>query len=1675
MQKRILSLLLALFLIISLLPNVALAAETINISVGKEGLAAETFTNIISDSITANSKTVSTTYLIDAEADDTVTFTNGTSSSIRKQKIHFLSGQPSTTWQKDVTKQISDFNGIEVTADALKSAGFSENSFTQGCYTYYFIAIESTKTYGILVQVGKPQDAGSVEKDALNAEIAKVTGENAANWHQENDRYNGQAVSTNGFWADMQTVLTNAKSVAASAGSSQATVDAATQELQAAIDNLIPTSQINATGLYEAVQAYEKLKESDYTSGSWAVRSEAVAKAEAMLAELFDENGEATEDNKAEQQEKANALAEEASRSQVLVPKDAYDGLYATYQSRLQEARNLVEQYDPSRLTEADYTPGSWSAYETAWEDLRSDVNHTFSGGIWADYVMLGGFPGHIDDLTAARLQLASSGEVTISLTYVDNMRSRYPDMKEATAVYHGTMTLPSGSTTLSAALEKAGITYSTKDIVLPGGGNTSDTDPFLAIYFNGECVGTSYLSKLGSSSIQIPDGADVKIVRCAYPLETMEASTGYDSSAWYEQLADSSADYADSFALIDMTAPETAAVGEKVKITGSVTGASYSNLGQDLGGAGLTLFVSEASESETLSAPTKETVTVTGKDGTLEYVFTRPGWYTVALFDMTEDVLTATDIFGAITTGTYYSLRAGDFALIHVTEAADPSALLEQYRTEKAAEAKAFFEQYHDYDFTAEDYASFQSLYDTLQSNLASATDFTDLMEQYDTDYLALRNAAAKAMNHEAIIADLRANLAYLPSDLSTMDETYASLLTEIQTAYQGLNAHQKSLLTGNEIALLDQAAAISPDSLTKLARVTVTFYKPEENEYPFATIQGTFSGTGGSAYHNWPNWNWLSHQRPDGSIPDPSWSDTRQYAETMTAKAGDYVYVRLYLNHTDDQYWPMWSVDSEETWNLFEPATYGGVDGYYLATWQVPEDAAENSTYHIDLKMVSKTEYEGIVAEQDTEGLEEAKTSAKAALQATYNGYDLSKYDDAGKTQLKAALEDGLKAIDAATTTAAVTEARKAALAAMASVKTIDGGSSTGGEISFDSGKTVGKVHVIIENTTYADGPFYGEGSIADGWYDLGENDTMMTMALKVLQSNGYAWNGTTSGDMEAADYTITYISSITKDGQTLAEFTGGNKSGWMGTLNDWFVNEGFQAFGYKNGQLENNDEIHIMYTCDYGVDLHGDWNDHITTLEKMAITGGTLTPSFDGSVTDYTLVISDTRSNVTVYPVPVNKNYQHRIFLNDYNKDSAQYKRTETISVTSGDVIYVGVGEQGWPTMNSGGSPTKYTIRVYSLAEALANLASPSQVNSSNYAAYQETVEQMDALIKAQSYTGDTSKLEALRERVTFFSEIDEVKDLLNAIPDVGKLTTSDKSKVQAARTAYDKLSEEQRLYITLADVSKYNAAVEWLEKQGISTGGAITKDPDEEAASEVIALIEAIGTVTEDSGDKIAAARKAYDALTDAQKKLVTNYNVLTEAEAAFAALTNVLPFTDVAKDAWYFDAVQYVYENELFNGTGATSFSPNAQMNRAMLATVLYRLAGEPAVTGEGAAFTDVAQGTWYTDAVAWASGSGIVTGYGDGLFGSTDSITREQLAVMLYRYAQLMKLDTAVSKDLSAFTDAGTVSTWATDAMAWAYGEGLITGRTATTLVPQGTATRAEVATIFMRFAALAE
>lgn len=176
----------------------------------------------------------------------------------------------------------------------------------------------------------------------------------------------------------------------------------------------------------------------------------------------------------------------------------------------------------------------------------------------------------------------------------------------------------------------------------------------------------------------------------------------------------------------------------------------------------------------------------------------------------------------------------------------------------------------------------------------------------------------------------------------------------------------------------------------------------------------------------------------------------------------------------------------------------------------------------------------------------------------------------------------------------------------------------------------------------------------------------------------------------------------------------------------------------------------------------------------------------------------------------------------------------------------------------------------------------------------------------------------------------------------------------------------------------------------------------------------------------------------------------------------------LPFTDVSTSDWFYDDVAFVYKNGLFSGTDSRSFSPNASMTRAMLVTVLYRLEGEPTVTGRSS-FTDVRSGAYYEKAVIWAAANGIVTGTDSTSFSPGAKVTREQLAAILYRYAQYRKLDTDASAKLNSFTDADSVSAYASEALGWAVSESLINGASGK-LMPKGDATRAQVAAILHRF-----
>lgn len=206
---------------------------------------------------------------------------------------------------------------------------------------------------------------------------------------------------------------------------------------------------------------------------------------------------------------------------------------------------------------------------------------------------------------------------------------------------------------------------------------------------------------------------------------------------------------------------------------------------------------------------------------------------------------------------------------------------------------------------------------------------------------------------------------------------------------------------------------------------------------------------------------------------------------------------------------------------------------------------------------------------------------------------------------------------------------------------------------------------------------------------------------------------------------------------------------------------------------------------------------------------------------------------------------------------------------------------------------------------------------------------------------------------------------------------------------------------------------------------------------------------------------------FTILSGAASAGVEGYYLLTSSQEAS------LPFLDVTVNDWFYSAVSFVYENGLFSGTAADTFSPNMNITRGMVVTVLYQLAGRPAVSGNSG-FSDVAPDAYYALPVAWASANGVVAGMGNNEFAPNSNITREQLACMLYSYARsIAGADVSARGDLTQYVDFSQVSSYAQEALSWAVGAGVITGMDAQTLSPGGTATRAQAAAMLQVLSSL--
>lgn len=1339
-------------------------------------------------------------------------------------------------------------------------------------------------------------------------------------YYTENDRWNGKITSKSakGFWQDLKDIVDAADKVYKDENATQEQVNDALATLTAALPeataNLIPLEKVNATALYEALHADWRWYNNELQLGTgtpvsadnctaltWDAYEQAKVAGQALLDELYDTDGNPTDANTFNRNDAVNTAAA-AADGHKLVNTDAYNTAYENYQSRKAEAEALIEQYDPAKLNESDYSAETWAAYVSAYNVLKADMEYRIVRGTTEDYAMLKAFngyyaynesgqwthyPAHIDALKDARKQLASTEDVTVSFTYINNFSALYEGFRgSCTDLYVNTsLGLASGNATLGAAFDAAEITVDRhNDTTLPGLGtsNNGDENPVFALYVNGSHYGDyRWSAKAKWNNVQLHERDVVRLVRIPLQMFNSEDSSGYDSSKVSILPASPGFGYYEnSYAMIHATAPSAAVkVGDEAAFSATVTGA-YAGSSGSKSAENITLFISDPSETETLSQPTHKTTATTDASGNLEYIFREPGYYTVAMFNVTPDDLTFQSIYREVTIGEYYSLYAGDYAIVHVTEAADMNALIAKYRSENLAAAKAYYESFHDYDFTTADYRTFTSAYSTLKSNQNSATTFKELMDSFDADYAALQAAGANALDHAAILASLRKNLSYLPDDLTTLTASDKDFVVELQTAYAALNAYQKSLLTANERATLEALAKINANELPTVA--TVNLKLSESGTFPHKTDNG-------NPYYGWPEIKWVISPRPDGSVPNPTWAKETTSMPT-SANAGQYVFIRYYLTTTDTQYWPVWSIDGGTTWNPAEQQTLADLKdnelvypGYYLISYQIPKNAEDGSTVTFSTKMVSKTDYQRMFETLDDEAITKLKNAAIAVVESAFNACKKSKYDEAGIAKLEAALKSGKDAINAATTESAIKAARDKAVAEIKAVPEA-GKTIKTGETKYNSGTTVGTVTVSVENTTYSAAPF--TGTIVSGEYELGENDSMMTVVLKALELGGYTWNDDIE-DLTSDSYTkTTYIASIHKGSETLAEKDGSKGAGWMGTKNDWFVNQGFAAFTYKNGSLRSGDVIRVMFTTNLGEDIGGSWTNNETTLSSLTFSSGELTPAYAKATTDYLLVIPSEQVGTRINYSAANKNFQTRAYLNTYGSDNAYYANGDIMAVSSGDVIYVGVGDKSWPTMNkaSNYTTTRYTITVVQNGNAadvqklISNLPSPGKITLASASDVRTAKAQFDLLTDAQKTEISEALKKKLNDCYTAITDMEAAKivsDAIAALP--ATPTVDDIGTIRSAEEAYNKLTDDQKAYLTQREVNKLNAAVSTVSTLEVGYVYGL------------IAALPGKDTVTAKDRAAIEAARAAYNNLTEAQKKQVSNYSRLTDAEKALEDL------------------------------------------------------------------------------------------------------------------------------------------------------------------------------------------
>ena len=1324
------------------------------------------------------------------------------------------------------------------------------------------------------------EDSVNEARETLGITIETVTGNNADNYYHFDDRYNGREASNNGFWSELQMPLFSAKNAYNNSNSTVEELKSANSMLSEAISKLIPSTCINPTSLYESyqIEIAESRSKSDYSTNSWSNYLDALDEAKNWIeAGLFDENGVLLPIEDQHYLDEVESALKNASSSldyKASMERQA-DSKLALTGIRLY-ANTL---FDVSKLGRNNYTSESWESFITARNDAIAFLDKA------ATYNGMGIKEVENNERAFASFRKACyslmpvSETISVSVCTTDNydIRNDKDTIKTVTDV----IDVNSG-TTVSDILGESGFI------------TTDNYDSSLLVYLNGILL-TVDANAMANKPLSAKDNykdyivQDGDVITASYTrIPTYLTPSGVGREPYLLNDVSRYMRYS------------TLSVDNKEKTEGQGFTVNVSNdgclpinyKGTSTPVSGMTIYVSEPYDSLEEAENANITIStgcITDDEGDAEIKLYVSGWYAINAYDMRE-ADSFTDHGGLIN---------GNSILVYIGETDDLSRIKEEL-TEELENASSLYPAEY---YSSEDWTTVSGLRDTALAEIAEAGSSREALtaQREALSQIIDIQENATSSNTEGLYW-FRLKLGRLPDDLDIIDETYQSAISDLTLDYSKLNSWQLEQLSDSEIEWYEQIVEYAEKGLKEAVIYSVDFRTrfdtSVDTEAQNAILDmtewlGNYEGlddpdnidgsqVGIPQYGRFYTINSLGGFRStlledsineataatsklvvvvdpsvtayfairDGRLPsDRAWTieDTLSFSGTplvangrVTVKINDEEY---YIKNVE--YTPEASLSYYDSWirlclnqnRLIFPNAY--LSFSYTNGYEIKEDVSVTVTW-------------AKVGAVSTETILQDLTNA-------FNGYVRGDYTDDDYSRLTAEFERGVNAVKTAVDQNAAEEAKLAALDAMAAIEKKPGG-------------LLGSVTVTISNNTCSTGAFYDEtGPFVSETIELTDTDSMMTVILKALDMNDFSWNGGTK------DYGISYLASVSRGTDTLGEFDGGSDSGWMGTLNNWFTNLGFDQFSLENGGLKNGDRIDVMYTCalgtDIGAGMQGITN---TVMGSITMTNGTLSPSFDGSITDYIFVLNDGAVTSTINFEPVYRSFQSRGYKDKYEPDAINYIASgDTIALSPGDTLYIGSGDPSWPSMSGndhlGFDASVYKIKVVSISsvdDVIEMVRKLSSVKYSNYEKVRGSVENArtayDALSdEAKAEVDDVllDKLIAAEQLIAEYTALDEFKE---ALAEVDATSVADETAVALVET-YEGMTDNQIRNLTTAEKNKvdslrYAVSYEWSEDHSTCTASAVDRfDPSDVYSETVEASVTVIreATCTREGRNKYTA--------------------------------------------------------------------------------------------------------------------------------------------------------------------------------------------------------------------------